>query len=61
MTSFIRREMQQHVRDGFSILLPVADMVRLSHQRLRLILNLLEQPDEETPMVNDTMDRKIAP
>ena len=61
MTSFICREMQQHVRDGFSILLPVADMVRLSHQRLRLILNLLEQPDEETPMVNDTMDRKIAP
>ena len=61
MTSFIRREMQQHVRDGFSILLPVADMVRLFHQRLRLILNLLEQPDEETPMVNDTMDRKIAP
>ena len=61
MTSFIRREMQQHVRDGFSILLPVADMVRLFHQRLRLILNLLEQPGEETPMVNDTMDRKIAP
>ena len=52
--------MQQHVRDGFSILLPATyvvqvfgDKLKLSHiaaypqahQHLRLILNLLEDPD----------------
>ena len=60
MTSFLYGEMQQHVRDGFSILLPATyvvqvfgDKLKLSHiaaypqahQHLRLILNLLEDPD----------------
>ena len=31
------------------------------HRRLRLIINLLAQPDEGTPSANDTMDREVAP
>ena len=55
MTSFIRGEMQRRIKDGFSILLPAADAIRLfgeilelshllavprAHFRPRLILNL---------------------
>ena len=76
MAVFTRGELQQSVRDGFSILLPVADTVRLlrkkiklyrivmvpqEHRRPRLILDLLEQPGEGTPSVNDTTDRETAP
>ena len=32
-----------------------------NHRWPRLILNLLAQPDEETPSVNDTMVREVAP
>ena len=36
MTAFIRGELHQHVPDGFSILLPVADVVRLFGDNLKL-------------------------
>ena len=32
-----------------------------AQRRPRLILNLLTPPDKETPSVNDTTDREIAP
>ena len=32
-----------------------------AHRRLRLILNLLAQPDSDTLSVNDTTDREAAP
>ena len=74
MKAFICGELQQCVQDGIGILLPEVDAVRLfggelklswianvpqEHQRPRLVLNLLTQPDEGTPSVNDTMDREI--
>ena len=73
MTSFIRGEMQQRIKDGFSILLPAADAIQLfgerlklsriaavphAHCRPRLILNLLAQPDSDTISVNKTTDRE---
>ena len=68
--------MQQRVKDGFIILLPVADLVRIfgeilkifcsaavshSQRRLHIILNISAQPDTGTPSVNYTIDREIAP
>ena len=76
MKAFICRELQQCVEDGIGILLPEVDAVRLfggelklswiadvpqEHQRPRLVLNLLTQPDEGTPSVNETTDSDIAP
>ena len=76
MIVFIFGDMQHHVQDGFSILLPAADASALfgdklklsriaavpqDHQRPRLILNLMEQPHEGTPSVNGTTERKIYP
>ena len=76
MTAFVQGKMQRMIKDGFSILLPVAYGIRLfgeklklsliaamprAHHRPRLILNLLEQPDSDTPSVNDTTDREAAP
>ena len=75
MTIFIRGEMQRRIKDGYSILLPVADAIRLfgdrpklscitavpqAHRRPRLILDLLAQPDSDTPSVNKTTDREAA-
>ena len=68
--------MQRRVKDGFSILLSVEDAVRVFREKLeisriaavpqdqrrpRLILDLSDQPDKETPSVNDTRDREISP
>ena len=68
--------MQRRIKDGFSILLPAVDAVRLfgddmklsciaavhqAHLHPRLILNLLEKPDVCTPSVNDTTNREAAP
>ena len=76
MTESIRGEMRQRVRDGFSILLPATDAVRLfgenlkllritvvpqENRRPRLTINLLEQTDEGTSSVNNTTDREVAP
>ena len=76
MTSFIRGDMQQRIKYGFSILLLAADVVQVfgerlkmsriaavpqAHLRLRLILNLSAQPDSDTPSVNDTTDREVVP
>ena len=76
MVSFIRGELWRRIQDGFSILLSAEDAVRLSgeklklshiaavpqaHRRPHLILNLFAPPDKETPSVNDTTDREIAP
>ena len=75
MTAFIRGELQQCVGYGFSILMTATGAVRLfgenlklsqttavpqEHLRLRLILNLLAQPDEGAPSVNETTVREIA-
>ena len=76
MVSFIRGELRRRIQDGFSILLSAEDAVRLfgeqlklsriaavpqAQRRPRLILNLSAPPDKETPSVNDTTDREIAP
>ena len=76
MVSFIQGELRRWIQDGFSILLSVEDAVRLFGEQLklsritavpqaqsrpRLILNLSAPPDKETPSVNDTTDREIAP
>ena len=76
MTSFIRGELRQRIKYGFSILLPVADSIQLFGERLkpshiavvpqahrcpRLILDLLEQLDSDTLSVNETTDREAAP
>ena len=75
MTAFIRGEIRQHVQNLFIILLPVTDAVRLfgdklklsgivavpqKHRRPRLIFNLLAQPDEGAPSVNDTTYREVT-
>ena len=67
---------RKRIQDGFSILLSAEDAVqlfgkqlKLSHiaavpqaqRRAHLILNLSAAPDKETPSVNDTTDREIAP
>ena len=64
------------MKDGFSILLLVADAIRLFgeklklslivavhqiHCRLRLILNLSSQPYANTPSVNKLTNREAAP
>ena len=76
MVRFIQEELQRRVQDGFSIPLSAENAVqffreelKLSHipavpqaqRRLRLILKLSAQPDKETPSVNNTTDRGIAP
>ena len=76
MVEFIRVDMHQRVQDGFSILLPVADAVRIFGESLKLyrimvvpqlrfrphlILNLSEKPDEGIPSVNETTDREVSP
>ena len=76
MTSFIREELLQRIKDGFSILLPAEDAMRLFGEKLklsciaavpqahrcpRLILNLSAQPDSNTLSVNETTDREAAP
>ena len=68
--------MQRRIKDGFSILLTVVDVIRLfgeklklsciaavpqSHRRPRLILNLTAQQDSDTPIVNGTTNREAAP
>ena len=69
MTVFIYREMQWRLQDDFSILLPVAEVVRMFGEKLKiyciaappqehsqphLILNLSQNPNVGTPIVNDT-------
>ena len=64
------------MQDGFSILLPEEDVVRMFRENLklscivavpqvqhqtRLILNLSGKLDEGTPGVNDITDREVAP
>ena len=76
MVSFIRGELRRRIQDGFSILLSAEDAVRLFGEQLklsrraavpqaqrqpRLILNWSAPPEKETPSVNDTTDREIAP
>ena len=76
MVRFIRRELWRRIQDGFSILLSAEDAVQLFKDKLKisfiaavpqaqhqpcLILNLSAPPDKETPSVNDTTDREIAP
>ena len=67
--------MQRRIKDGFSILLPAADVIRLFGERLKLsciaavpqahcrphlIINLLVQPDSDMPSVNETIYREAA-
>ena len=76
MTYYIRGEMQWSIKDGFSILLPSADRIRLfgerlklsrivavpqAHRRPRLILNLLAQPGSDKISVDETINREAAP
>ena len=76
MAAFICGEMWQRVQVGFSILIPVADTVRFfgdklnlscifvvphEHRRTRFIINLLIQPNEVTPSVNNTTYKEVAP
>ena len=76
MISFILGELWRRIKDGFSILLPAADVMRLFGERLklscitavpqahrhpRLILNLLAQPVSDTLSVNETTDKEAAP
>ena len=75
MVGFILEEMQRRIQDGFRILLPMTDAVRMFGVKLklfyieavpkanhqpRLILNLSEKPYEGTPSVIDTTDREVA-
>ena len=68
--------MQRRVQDCFSVLLPVADAVRIfgekiklshitevpqAHLRPWLILNMSENPDKVTPSVDFITDREVAP
>ena len=67
--------MRQCLRDGVITPLTAEDAVRVfwdklnisfikkapqEHHRLRLILNLLENPDEGTPNVNGTTDKEVS-
>ena len=76
MIVFIHGELHQHGKYGFSILLSAADTVRVlgenlklsriatvpkEYRRTRLIINMLAQPEERTPTVNETTVREIAP
>ena len=75
MTAFIRGKMQQSIKDGFIILIPAADTIKLFREKLKLscitavpqahfrlppILIFLAQPDSDTPSVNKTTDRETA-
>ena len=68
--------MQLRIKDGFSILIPASDTIILFGEKLklsciatvtqahrcpRLILNLSDQLDANTPGVNNSTDRKVAP
>ena len=76
MTTFIQGEIQRRIKDGFSILLPASDAVRLfgnklklsriaavpqAHLHPRLILNLPAKSGVGTPSVNSTTNREAAP
>ena len=76
MVVFIHEEMRQRIWDGFSILLPVAGVVRLfrdnlklsrisvvpqGHRKPHLILNLLAKINEGNPSFNNTTYREVAP
>ena len=76
MTSFIRGEMQRGIKDGFCILVPASDTLRLfgeilklsriasvpqAHRRPRLIINLSAQLESDTLSVNETTNRESAP
>ena len=75
MTDFINGEMRQCVKDEFIILLPVADIVRVMGDKLKLsrivlvpheqnrprLIPNLSKINEGTPSVNETMNRKAAP
>ena len=75
ITTFIRREMSQQMQDGFSILLPAAEIVRVFWDKLklsciadipqdyfhpRLIINLLAKTNEGMPSVNNTTYRDVS-
>ena len=75
MTTFVQGKMQKRSKDGFSILLPVAGVVQMFGNKLklfcimvvpqvnhhpRLILNLSEKLDVSTPSVNGTTNREAA-
>ena len=68
--------MQRRVKDGFSTLLPAADVVQIFGERIKLscikevphaqlrlgpVLNLKAQNDTGTPSVNKNTDREITP
>ena len=76
MNSFIRGELWRRIKDGFSILLPVADAMQLFGERLKLsciaavlqahrhpclTLNLSAQPESDTLSVNETTNREAVP
>ena len=76
MTAFVWGEIQRRIKDGFNILLPAADAIRLfgeklkiscitavlqSHHHPRLFLDLLEKPYSDTPSVNESTDREATP
>ena len=76
MRYFIQGEMQLRIKDGISILLQVADALRLFGESLkvsciaavpqayrcpRLIFNLSEHPASDTHSVNETTNREAAP
>ena len=75
MTSFIRREKERRIKDGFSIFLLASDTIKMfgenlnlsriaavpqAHRHLRLIFNLLAQLESDTPSVNATTYREAA-
>ena len=75
MNAFIWGEIRRRIKDGFIILVPEADAIRLFRENLklsriaavpqancrpRLILNLSAQPDSDMPSVNKTTDREAA-
>ena len=72
---FLHREMWKRVRHGFRNLLPAAGAVRFFRYKLKLShisvfpqehcrpppkLNMSEQPDEDTPSFNNTIDMEVA-
>ena len=76
MISFIQGEIQRKIKDGFGILFPAANAIRLfgerlklsciagvpqAHRRPRLVFNLSAQTDSEIPSTNETTDKEAAP
>ena len=76
MISFIRENLLRRIQDIFRILLSAKDALQFFREKLnlscivafpqaqlrpRLILNLSAAPNKETPSVNATTDREIAP